>query len=327
MYQLLPLDAPTAPARFDRFRSAVSETFCPMAIEPRSAPGAPFEAGIGIARLDRVALTVIGSSPVDVYRRRSDIARVSEAWYLVKFQIEGEALFCQREREAHLRPGDFVICSTSEPYSLHLPGPYREAVLAIPQQRLRERVGVPEEWLGRRMVGAEPVNGLLSQFVLSLTERLDRLDPAITQRLEANVLDLLVTALQFGPERRSEGEDLATEHLRRVRSYIHLHLADSGLCPDRIAQAEGISTRYLHMLFRREGESVSRYVQLQRLEACRRSLERAEFDTMSITDIAFAWGFNDSSHFNRLFKAQFGSTPRAWRLAARGPGGDTASPA
>jgi len=317
MYQLLALDAPTPPARFDRFCEAVNETFCPMRVEPRNGAVAAFDAGIGIARLDRVALTVIGSSPVDVHRRRSDIARVSEAWYLVKFQVEGEALFRQREREAHLRPGDFVICSTAEPYSLHLPGPYREAVLAIPQERLHERVGSTDQWLGCRMDASEPVNGLLSQFVLSLSARLDRLDPAVTQRLEANVLDLLVTALQFGPERRPESEDLATEHLRRVRSYIHLHLADAGLCPDRIASAEGISTRYLHMLFRREGESVSRYVQLQRLEACRRSLERAEFDAMSITDIAFAWGFNDSSHFNRLFKAQYGSTPRAWRLSAR----------
>lgn len=321
MYQLLSLDAPTAPARFDRFEAAVNDTFCPMSLEPRLGEAGAFRADVAVARLDQLALTVIGSAPVDVYRRRNHIARVSEAWYLVKFQIEGEALFRQREREAHLRPGDFVICSTSEPYSLHFPDRYREAVLAVPQSRLHERVGSPDAWLGRRMDASEPVNGLLSQFVLSLSQRLDRLDPAVTQRLEANVIDLLVTALQFGPERKPETEDLAAGHLRRVRNYIHLHLADAGLCPDRIAQAEGISTRYLHMLFRGEGESVSRYVQVQRLEACRRSLERAEFDAMSITDIAFAWGFNDSSHFNRLFKARFGQTPKAWRVSARGGAG------
>ena len=317
MHEVIPLAEQPAVERFDYFSEVVSQTFCPMQCERPGVELGAFEANLSLARLDEFALTVIGSSPIDVRRRRSDISRVSDAWYLVKFQLEGEALICQREREAHLRPGDFVICSTAEPYSLHFPSRYREAVLAIPEHRLRERVRSPEEWLGRRMSADEPVNGLLSQFVTSLSDRLDRLDPAVTQRLEANVLDLLVTALQFGPERRPETEDLAEEHLRRVRSYIHLHLADAQLCPDRIAQAEGISTRYLHMLFRRQGESVSRYVQLQRLEACRRSLERQDLSAMSVTDIAFGWGFNDSSHFNRLFKAEYGITPKAWRLGGR----------
>jgi AraC-like DNA-binding protein len=52
-------------------------------------------------------------------------------------------------------------------------------------------------------------------------------------------------------------------------------------------------------------------------EACRRSLERGDPNGMSVTDIAFGWGFNDSSHFNRLFKAAYGVTPKAWRLGAR----------
>lgn len=52
-------------------------------------------------------------------------------------------------------------------------------------------------------------------------------------------------------------------------------------------------------------------------EACRRSLERSDLNGMSVTDIAFGWGFNDSSHFTRLFKAAYGVTPKAWRLGAR----------
>lgn len=317
MLEVLPFDAQPPAVRFDHFSAAVSSNFCPMSCERPRAGREVFDACLSSARLDEIAISVIGSSPLDVYRRREHIAQVSDAWYLVKFQLEGEALVRQREREAHLRPGDFVMCSTAEPYSLHFPARYREAVIAIPQARLRERVRSPEDWLGRRMDAEEPVNGILSQFVLSLSARLERLEPAVTQRLEANVIDLLATALQYGSEQRSEIEDPGEQHLRRVRNYIHMHLADAELCPDRIARAEGISTRYLHMLFRREGESVSRYVQMQRLEACRRSLERAEFDATSVTDIAFSWGFNDSSHFNRLFKAAYGFTPRAWRLRAR----------
>ena len=33
----------------------------------------------------------------------------------------------------------------------------------------------------------------------------------------------------------------------------------------------------------------------------------------TITEIAFAWGFNNSAHFNRLFKERYGLSARAYR--------------
>lgn len=317
MVEVLPVAAEAPARRFDFFASAVSATFCPMSCELCSSDRPAFEADLASNRLNELSLSVVGSSPVDVYRRRTDIAQASNAWYLVKFQLEGEALIRQRDREAHLLPGDFAICSTSEPYSLHFPERYREAVLAVPQTRLRDLVRAPDAWLGLRMSAEEPVNGLLSGFVRSLSERLDRIDASVVQRLEANVLDLLVTALQSGSARRPVIRETTSRHLYGARNYIRMHLADPNLCPDRIARAEGISTRYLHMLFKEAGESVSRYIQSQRLEACRSCLERAEMNGLSVSDIAFRWGFNDSSHFNRLFKAEFGVTPRCYRLQSQ----------
>ena len=317
MHQVLPIAAQSQGARFDYFSSAVSDTFCPMSCEAARASRSTFHGSLALNQLNELSLVVIGSSPLDVYRRKSDISRASDAWYLVKFQLEGEALVRQREREAHLRPGDFVLCSTSEPYSLHFQDSYREAVLAVPQHRLRDLVRSPDAYLGRRMSAANPVNGLLGQFVSSLSDRLDSLDPALAQRLEANVLDLLVTALEFGRERRAAAPETASRHLYRARNYIRMHLEDPQLCPDRIAQAEGISKRYLHMLFKQAGGSVSRYIQLQRLEACRNSLERPEMNWLSVSEIAFGWGFNDSSHFNRLFKAEYGLTPKCYRVRQR----------
>jgi AraC-like DNA-binding protein len=37
----------------------------------------------------------------------------------------------------------------------------------------------------------------------------------------------------------------------------------------------------------------------------------------TITDIAFAWGFSDQSHFNRRFKAEYGCAPRDYRQRFR----------
>src|SRR5262245_48654638 len=115
MQRVLPVDVQPA-ALFDCFDAAVSTTFCPMSCEAPRATREHFEAELTLARLDEMAMVNVGSSPIDVYRSRAHIGHAGSAWYLVKFQLEGEVLVRQREREAHLRPGDFVMCSTAEPY-------------------------------------------------------------------------------------------------------------------------------------------------------------------------------------------------------------------
>jgi AraC family L-rhamnose operon transcriptional activator RhaR len=48
-----------------------------------------------------------------------------------------------------------------------------------------------------------------------------------------------------------------------------------------------------------------------------RLLSAPEAADRSITDIAFACGFNDSSHFGRVFASQMGMAPSRWRKQAR----------
>ncbi|MFO1295542.1 MAG: helix-turn-helix domain-containing protein [Rubrivivax sp.] len=50
-----------------------------------------------------------------------------------------------------------------------------------------------------------------------------------------------------------------------------------------------------------------RWVQAERLHACRREL--AERGTRTIGDVAFDWGFNHPSHFSRAYRRLFGVAP------------------
>src|ERR1700761_4411773 len=49
---------------------------------------------------------------------------------------------------------------------------------------------------------------------------------------------------------------------------------------------------------------------------CQAELDGADTET-SITEIAYRWGFNDSAHFSRLFKASFGMSPTQYRSSRR----------
>jgi AraC-like DNA-binding protein len=297
----------------DHLVHLVSEVFCPMECRSHALH---LDARMSLGQLDKIRLATVASKELKVVRNRSHIAQATENYYLVKFQLAGTSLVRHRSREAELKAGDFVICSSSDPYELHFPEPYHQAILSIPQFQLNDLVTNPEQYLGQTMQGDEPVNGMLSQFVYSLTQRLDKLAPTTLRRIEANVLDLLITSLEAqGSPDIAQTENTQQEHLSRIKQFIAMHLHDSRLSPDFIAQAEGIGTRYLHMLFKHEPLSVSRYIQAKRLEACSRALIDPNLKNVSTTDIAYECGFNDVSHFHRCFKAQYGVTPRQYRLS------------
>jgi AraC-like DNA-binding protein len=85
------------------------------------------------------------------------------------------------------------------------------------------------------------------------------------------------------------------------------------LSPQAVAAHFGISVRTLHLRFEALGQSFGRWVLGSRLDGCCRSLGDPGQRNASISDIAYRWGFNDLSHFNKRFRSRFGMSPREWR--------------
>jgi AraC-like DNA-binding protein len=97
--------------------------------------------------------------------------------------------------------------------------------------------------------------------------------------------------------------------LRSVKAYIEAHLSEPNLSLSDIAWNNGISPRYLHYLFRQTEMSASEWMRLRRLQRSYDLLSSSRYATQSITEIAYSMGFNSSSHFSNLFRAQFGVRP------------------
>ena len=94
-------------------------------------------------------------------------------------------------------------------------------------------------------------------------------------------------------------------------SFIEDNLAKPTLSAARAANELLISESYVHRMFASAGTTFSSDVMAQRLDCVRADLVSANCRRTPISAIAYKWGFNDLSTFNRSFKKRFGCTPRA----------------
>jgi AraC-like DNA-binding protein len=69
-------------------------------------------------------------------------------------------------------------------------------------------------------------------------------------------------------------------------------------------------------VFASSGEKVSGYIIRRRLEECAKQIRNPAWAGHTLTEIAFAWGFNSAAHFTRSFHERFGMTPRDYRRTA-----------
>lgn len=160
-----------------------------------------------------------------------------------------------------------------------------------------------------------PTALFLADHILSLF-RLGRNVGADTVPQELLSLTPSLVSACLSPDQvsiRRARSDIDTMMLVRARDFIQANLSSPTLTPDLVAREIGVSRATLYRLFEPAG-GVARVVREARIKAAARSLARSGAETR-IGDIAHTFCFASDAHFSRAFKAQFGCTPREFRLA------------
>lgn len=105
-------------------------------------------------------------------------------------------------------------------------------------------------------------------------------------------------------------EGLPPHKLSQTLEYIDANL-DRDLTLTKLANLVQISPNYFSSLFKQSiGYTPHQYVTKCRLERAKTLLKRSHF---SIVEICHLVGFQNQSHFTRLFRQHFGITPKAYR--------------
>lgn len=214
-----------------------------------------------------------------------------------------------------LRPGDIIYGPTGVDSTLTLKSDFRMLYVKIPQLMLHPRLVN----LGSLRTGTLPrdkaVNRIFANLLTGVADHMEELDAADLRPVELALTEFIVVSLAGSNAAQAFGSTARLVHYQRICQSIESQLGDPELSVGRIADEQHASQRYIQKLFEAAGLSFGQYLRQRRLERCRSDLQSTLHKHLSISDICFRWGFSDPAHFSRSFRAEFGTTPRAYRQA------------
>ncbi|MFG6432995.1 helix-turn-helix domain-containing protein [Roseateles sp. LYH14W] len=278
-------------------------------------PGSDVFGEISFSPLGVLDLTEVHSNVQFLRRTPSMICNDTRDSTLVQIQRVGRAVVRQDGREARLVPGDFVMYDTTRPYELRFEDETHELIVVrLPSSELQPHVTNLHDLTATTVPGTCAAGNLLLTMIDTLQRDIDRLHPSSAIGVSEGITSIIAAGLRGLPGANTQrSSQLCAYHVARVKAYAMDNLRNPELSISKIACAMRVSPDHLSRLFRGEPVPLSRWIWQQRLDACRRDLCDARMANRSVSEIAFAWGFNDATHFSRSFREQFGLSPREWR--------------
>ena len=301
-------------ARAGHWNIVIAKTYFPLHLTYRDA--AAFDGRLEHQSLGDLSLSRLQTEPVQYERHPHHIAGASEEQYLITIPRRSPVEFRQLGREVRCDPGGFIIERGDEPYRFSYETANDLCVLKVAKPVLSNRLRNPDRFCAQVFNGREGLGGLFTTMAQHVQTQAPS-DLAAGTVLGRQLIELLTLAI----DRSRDTADVAhssvrAAHLKRAEEVIRRNLSNPDLSPDLVADACGISKRYLHEIFADANGTVSQHIREQRLIAARCLLQMPNPGPMS--DIAYRFGFSDQAQFSRLFKAMFGQTPSSYRAVQAG---------
>lgn len=135
------------------------------------------------------------------------------------------------------------------------------------------------------------------------------------QMLSADYENFLIKALLLSQENNYSAalsglsESQAPAYIRKVKNYIIEH-AHTDICAEDFQAIAGVSKSKLYQAFQQYyGTSPMLYLREYRLQQVYNILSAGQQPNISISKLAYDWGFNHLSRFSQAYREAFGESP------------------
>jgi AraC-like DNA-binding protein len=297
--------------RVEYWEDLVARHVTPMRIEPSGR--SPLRGAVQAQVIGNVTVAEVSGYGIKASHTRAEVAHTTNHLYAACVNLDGDAQIKRRGEQITFQKGDVFITDSRHEFTLDLERPWRHLVVSLPTHWIDSRVTRPDLLAG--MVDRDhPLTRLWATHLADGFAMASSFSPAAATLFARHSVELLAQVLD-----EAHYDQPTPSDAQRAALFLHacqliaLRFGDPNLGPDQIARDLQISTRSLARIFAAHNETVIRRVFDERVSQAMKLLAAPKAAHRSITEIAFACGFNDSSHFGRVFAARVQMTPSQWR--------------
>ena len=303
-------------ARYAAWRDAICDVY--VHVDVKATDPGRYRGFIREAKFGEIAMTDILLSEQRIRRNKQHISRLDKDCYYLQLIHRGNLSVVQQGTAHRSKAARGALFCATEQYELHCHGEVRSFYLEIPRDEFAQRFPRERIPVSASINTTQGLGRIATEFCATLATEGSKLGDNIRAGLGNQLMDMLAFTLLS-----SEGDMPAAEgsvkkaRLMSVQQWIEAHIADPTLSLDKIAAANGMSLRYLHVLFEPCEMSASEWIWNRRLQLAYDCLAKGGGRT--ITAVAYDHGFNSSAHFSTMFRRKYGISPRD--VGARSGGG------
>jgi len=242
-------------------------------------------------------------------RRQSEIQRDSSPRYGIYVPLAGNHEIDHAGTTTTLGPNSLLLFSGTEEFIYRKSEGADALYLLVPKAFLDRRFSRIEGFCGQ-LNPPEGIRHLLIGTIRALHGGAGGMDPEEFGVAVQMATNLIYMTIEKSADFSESVTPVRAANLAKVKRIIKGRCLDSGLTLAAIADESGLSLRYLHYLFRDEGCTVGEYLMQKRLENAYRLLAIGAPTVTRVTDVCFASGFSNLSHFSAAFRRTYSCTPR-----------------
>lgn len=291
--------------RFDYWVGAICENFIEETLTTDTHES--FSAKLLSMDFSVLSLSHGTGSSYKIVRNNKDISKSSIACYYLICSPDSHCFLNHNNQQVHLFPGDLAILDTRIPFFTDFPTNYNLLTVTIPINWFETWLPNITKYIGLRIDGSSSWGKILSNFIFQLD-----CSPIVLQ--ESLYCDQIGGLISLALNQTKSL--VPRSHINLVAmidTCIQNRFTEFGLTAQDIAVTLNISTRTLHRALTNNGRTFAFTLTQLRLQAAQRMLISPLYKNLTIAEICYRTGWQNTSHFARVYRNWTNMSPSSSR--------------